>query len=152
MNSSASFIPATSNPNDMSQPLYGATMGQAVTRFFKRYAQFSGRSSRSEYWWLTLALFIASVVYGIILGIFSAGAYDANTGTYSGGVIFVGVIGVIVMLALLVPSIALTVRRLHDVNLSGWLYLLVLIPSVGSLIIFIFTLLGSKPEGARFDS
>ena len=54
-------------------------------------------------------------------------------------------------LAVIIPSIALTVRRLHDANFSGWLYLLHLIPSLGSLIVFILTLLPSKPEGARFD-
>ena len=49
------------------------------------------------------------------------------------------------------PSLALTVRRLHDVNMSGWMVLLGLIPFVGGLIVLIFTLLPSKPEGQRFD-
>ena len=54
-------------------------------------------------------------------------------------------------LAVIVPSLALTVRRLHDANFSGWMYLLVLIPFVGGIILLVFTLLDSKPEGQRFD-
>ena len=55
------------------------------------------------------------------------------------------------VLAHAVPSMALAVRRLHDANLSGWFYLLSLIPFVGGLVILVLTLLPSKPEGARFD-
>ena len=49
------------------------------------------------------------------------------------------------------PSIALTVRRLHDVGYSGWLVLLGLIPSVGGLILLIFAVLPSSPAGAKYD-
>ena len=54
-------------------------------------------------------------------------------------------------LAVIVPSLALTVRRLHDSNFSGWMYLIVLIPFIGGIILLVFTLLESKPEGQRFD-
>jgi len=58
-------------PN-LSQPLYGASMGQAVVRFFKKYARFKGYASRSEHWWVALAQFVLYVVLGgIYVGIFA---------------------------------------------------------------------------------
>ena len=61
------------------------------------------------------------------------------------------VVAILIGVALLVPEIALTVRRLHDANYSGWYYLLGLVPSVGGIIILILTVSASRPEGARFD-
>ncbi|MET3176661.1 UNVERIFIED_ORG: uncharacterized membrane protein YhaH (DUF805 family) [Arthrobacter sp. UYCu721] len=52
---------------------------------------------------------------------------------------------------MIVPSLALTVRRLHDVNQSGWLILLGLIPFLGAIALLVFVLLPSNPEGQRFD-
>ena len=134
----------------LDQPLYGATLPQAVQRFFKKYATFSGRASRSEYWWVTLAFII---LYGVFGGIVGATGHLGSDGVFhvEGFGLVIAIIWVLVSLAVIVPSIALTVRRLHDGNFSGWLYLLHLIPSLGSLIVFILTLLPSKPEGARFD-
>jgi uncharacterized membrane protein YhaH (DUF805 family) len=61
------------------------------------------------------------------------------------------VITILFGLATLVPSIAISVRRLHDGNFSGWLYLLILIPILGALAIIVLMLLPSNPAGARFD-
>lgn len=92
---------------------------QAVERFFRNYATFSGRASRSEFWWPTLMTGIAETVLG------------ALTATSDIGI--VGTVQGILSFALLVPSLAVSVRRLHDINLNGaWL-----IPFVG------LTLLGS---------
>lgn len=138
----------------LSQPLYGASLVQAVKRFFAKYATFSGRASRSEYWWVAVAFLIVSVVFGGILALVLATTGEVQP---SGGVkgtgpeIAVLVIFGLLYLAVIIPSIALTVRRLHDANFSGWLYLLHLIPYLGSLIVLILTILPSKPEGARFD-
>lgn len=143
MTTSATEVP-------LSQPLYGASFGQAVSRFFTKYATFSGRASRSEFWWVTLAFFI---LYGILGGILGATGSIHPDGTFhvEGLGLVVAIIWVLISLAVIIPNIALTVRRLHDGNFSGWLYLLHLIPSLGSLIVFILTLLPSKPEGVRFD-
>jgi uncharacterized membrane protein YhaH (DUF805 family) len=65
--------------------------------------------------------------------------------------IFAG-IGTLFFLAILVPSIAVTVRRLHDANLSGAFYFLGFVPSVGGIILLVLALLESRPEGARFDA
>jgi len=58
---------------------------------------------------------------------------------------------VLFYLAILVPTIALSVRRLHDVGYTGWLVLLALIPSVGGLILLVFAVLPSSPAGAKYD-
>ena len=139
----------------LSQPLYGASLVQAVKRFFAKYATFSGRASRSEYWWVAVAFLIVSVVFGGILALVLATTGEVQPG---GGVkgtgpeIAVLVIFGLLYLAVIIPSISVTVRRLHDANFSGWLYLLHLIPYLGSLIVLILTILPSRPEGVRFDA
>ncbi|PPL19345.1 DUF805 domain-containing protein [Microterricola pindariensis] len=136
-------------------PLYGASFGEAFSRFWKKYATFSGRASRSEYWYWALANgLVLLVLFGATLALgLPTSTVDPATGTSTPGVI--AVIGLVLIgawtLATVIPGLALTVRRLHDINFSGWMWFLNLIPSIGSLIIFIFTVLPSDPRGARFD-
>ncbi|MFE4543369.1 DUF805 domain-containing protein [Arthrobacter sp. NPDC056727] len=135
-------------------PYYGAPFPVAVRRFFKKYATFTGRASRSEYWWWVLV----AVVVGIIINIISAaggapGATVTADGTPvpgPGGVVGL-ILAIIWGLATIVPSLALTARRLHDVNLSGWFVLLGLVPFLGAIALLVLTVLPSKPEGQRFD-
>ena len=137
----------------LSQPLYGATLPQAVNRFFKKYATFTGRASRSEYWWVVLALFIVeAVLYGLALGVgFATGTPNADGSVTFGGAGFIFLAAfVIFSLAILVPGIAVTVRRLHDGNYSGAFYLFSLIGL--SIVVLILTALPSNPEGARYDA
>lgn len=137
----------------LSQPLYGASFGQAVKRYFAKYATFSGRASRSEYWWVYLFVSLVHIVFAIILTIVLVSTGEATESGIrgTGPEIAVFVVWGLVVLALIIPTIAITVRRLHDANLSGWLYLLNLLPSVGSIIVFVLTVLPSNPLGARFD-
>lgn len=131
-------------------PYYGAPIGAAVQRFFKKYTAFTGRASRSEYWWWTLVAAIVGIVLNILLttGI----SVDSEGVPVLGAGYFVGLILAIVWgLATIVPSIALTVRRLHDGNFSGLLVLLVLVPFLGALAVLVLTLLPSNPAGQRFD-
>jgi uncharacterized membrane protein YhaH (DUF805 family) len=97
-------------------------------RPLKRYAQFSGRSSRAEFWWFTLFLMIVYVLFWIVL-FATMGATAASMNAQSPGTpalaMFgaLGVFGIVMMLfwlALLVPIIAVQVRRLHDSDRSGW--------------------------------
>ncbi len=140
----------------LSQPLYGATIGQAVRRFFKKYATFSGRASRSEFWWWALvSVVVATVLYVISLLLGGAGTtVDPATGQaafgpgYTVGVVLSGIWA----LATLVPWLALSWRRFHDTNRSGAFYFLMLIPFVGSLIVLVMLALPSDPAGARFDA
>lgn len=94
-------------------------------KFLRNYANFSGRARRKEFWYSTFAQFIFSII-AIIL--------DA--------VIF----GSLVMLGLFIPSLAVTVRRLHDTSRSGWWFLISLIPLIGSIILLVFLATETKFE------
>ncbi|QEO14420.1 DUF805 domain-containing protein [Agromyces intestinalis] len=139
----------------LSAPLYGATFGQAIKRFFAKYATFSGRASRSEYWWWALAnAIIVAVLYVLVIVAGVAGAtVDPSTGLAAPGPLFVVAYALLALwgLAIIVPSLAITWRRLHDTNRSGAFYFLSFIPIVGGIILLVFTLLDSDPAGARFD-
>jgi uncharacterized membrane protein YhaH (DUF805 family) len=141
--------PQSSVSAPLDQPLYGASFGDAIRRFFKKYADFTGRASRSEYWWFFLFAILIAAVYEILL---------VSLGTIGNGGRGFGPIGWILIvvyiiwaLAILVPSLALSWRRLHDANLPGPFFFLGFIPFVGGIILLVFYVLPSKPEGARFD-
>lgn len=106
----------------------------AIRSVLTQYAGFSGRARRSEYWWFYLFITIANIVFGCLSGVAEAAVF----------------IGLIVSLALLLPTIAVSVRRLHDTNRSGWFMLLGLIPIVGGIILLIFFTQDSKPGPNRF--
>jgi uncharacterized membrane protein YhaH (DUF805 family) len=135
-------------------PRPSVTMVQAVKLWLKNWKNFSGRASRSEYWWVTLASVIVMTVLGIILMVaFVAVAAATNGSDPAMGALVVVVWGVMALigLATLVPSISLGVRRLHDTNQSGWMYLVDFIPSVGGIILLVLMAQASNPAGARFD-
>ncbi|UVI35702.1 DUF805 domain-containing protein [Brevibacterium spongiae] len=148
-------------PDDLSLPLYGAKFGQAVKRFFKNYVKFSGRASRSEFWWATLfCVLIALVPYilfiiGAVMMAVSASADPYGGGAPSGGgAALMGIGGVLlglIFLATLVPSISVSWRRLHDAGFSGLFYLLTL-TSIGAIVVIVMTIMPPKPEGQRYDN
>ena len=135
----------------LDKPYYGISFGGAMKRFFAKYATFSGRASRSEYWWvmLGLTLFILGWLVLTLLVVTVTGGWDEPDPPASLW-LMLGLLGLL-WLGVVVPSIAIQVRRLHDANLSGWFWLMNLIPYAGGIIMLVFMLLGSKPEGARFD-
>ena len=105
------------------------------------YANFNGRARRKEYWMFTLFFLLFALLAGFVIGILSAVGETAA--------MIAIILAVIWYLAHLVPSLAVTVRRLHDTGKSGWFYLLALIPYIGGLIIFIFTVIdGDKGDNA----
>jgi uncharacterized membrane protein YhaH (DUF805 family) len=133
-------------------PYYGAPFAVAVKRFFKKYATFSGRASRSEYWWWTLVSVGISIILNVIVTAGTSTSTSLGSTPQYGPVAILGLILVLISsLALIVPSLALTVRRLHDSNKSGWMILLGLIPFVGGIILLVFMVLGPDPAGQRFD-
>ncbi|MDQ0617036.1 DUF805 domain-containing protein [Arthrobacter globiformis] len=133
-------------------PYYGAPFPVAVRRFFKKYATFSGRASRSEYWWWVLVAAVVGIIINIITAAGGATVAADGTAVPGPGATIGLILAVIWGLATIVPSLALTARRLHDVNLSGWLVLLVLVPFLGAIALLVLTILPSKPEGQRFDT
>jgi uncharacterized membrane protein YhaH (DUF805 family) len=104
------------------------------------YATFSGRSRRREYW--LFALFNVIVIIGLMVvdGLIGTLAADGSIGLLSG----------IYVLGVIIPSIAVGVRRLHDIGRSGWWLLINLIPVIGGLVIFIFSILDSQPETNKY--
>ena len=97
---------------------------EAVKRVFQHYADFKGRARRSEYWWFTLFNIIVSSILSAIVPDFAW----------------------IWSLVVLVPGIAVVVRRLHDVGKRGWFYLWILVPLAGYIIMLIQLLKDSAPD------
>lgn len=105
-----------------------------------KYATFGGRARRKEYWFFLLVnvlVSIALVMVDVVLGTF-----EEVTGT--------GLVGKLYALAVLLPSLAVTVRRLHDTDRSGWWVLIGLVPLLGAVVLLVFTLLDSQPGSNRF--
>lgn len=110
----------------------------------KRYAQFSGRASRSEFWWFQLFIVIVSIPLYIVS--FYAG-YSGSQGL----ILASSGLSLAMWLAFALPSIAATIRRLHDTDRSGWWLLLAMVPFAG-LVLLVFLLLPSTPGGNRFGA
>ena len=128
-------IAASATPaQDRSLP--GADFGQAFTRFWKRGLDFRGRSSRSEFWYSQLAI----LLIGIALAIVETFAWPASDQA----------IDQIFGLITLIPSVSVSVRRLHDIGKSGWHYLLIFIPLIGAIILLVFFCRKSDERPNRF--
>jgi uncharacterized membrane protein YhaH (DUF805 family) len=110
---------------------------------WKKYAQFSGRARRKEYWYFQLFQSIA--VFLLIIPLFVMMALSSRNSPVSN---FVGLLTIplwVFSLAAILPSLAILVRRLHDTGRSGWWYFIAFVPFVGAIILLIFTLLDSEP-------
>jgi len=95
----------------------------------ERYAKFDGRAGRGEFWWFALANFLVYLLLVILMQV-------------SG---FFFVLYLVYVLALIVPTLAVAVRRLHDTNKSGWFLLMGLIPLVGAIILLVFYIQEGTP-------
>ena len=105
------------------------SFGQSITTVFRKYAEFTGRASRSEYWWWFLFSLIVSLATGAI--------WDGLSVAWS--------------LAILLPSLAVAVRRLRDAGYHwGWLFLL-LVPLVGAIIVIVFLAQPSKVQESESE-
>lgn len=105
-----------------------------MTLPLKRYADFSGRSRRKEYWMFVLFQIIVLVGVAVVGGVL--GAFDGEGSTL--GTVFIGAIALIYLLGFFIPTLAVQVRRMHDQDKTGWLILLGFIPYVGGLIMLVF--------------
>jgi len=115
----------------------------------KRYADFAGRSRRKEYWMFSLGLAIVYAILGTLLVV--GGGFARNPGDPPSGLtLLVFALFGITVLGILVPSIAVQVRRFHDQDKSGWFVLLGFIPYVGGLIVLVFMCLPGTPGPNRF--
>lgn len=99
--------------------------GESISTCFSKYAEFDGRASRSEFWWWTLFVVLASIASGII--------GEAVSALFSLGTIL--------------PGLAVGARRLHDTDRSGWLQLLWFIPVIGWIVLIVW--LAQEGKGAN---
>lgn len=106
---------------------------EAVRTVLSKYATFSGRARRAEYWWFTLFALIVYVLAALV---------DSASGSQ--------VATIVAIVALILPSIAVAVRRLHDTGRSGWWYLISLVPLAGGIVLLVFTLQDSEPGANQY--
>jgi uncharacterized membrane protein YhaH (DUF805 family) len=104
------------------------SFGEAVSDGFSKYATFSGRSSRSAYWWWILFYVLVFIAASILDGAINTPA-----------------ISILVWLGFFLPNLAVLVRRLHDTDHSGWWVLIGLIPLIGAIVLIVFACLDSGP-------
>lgn len=100
----------------------------------KRYAVFSGRAARTEFWMFALFNLIASVILTLVDSVLGVGALLSSL--YS--------------LAILLPSLGVGIRRLHDTGRSGWWYFIALIPLVGIIVLLVFWIHDSQPGDNQY--
>ena len=112
------------------------TFGESIKTCFSKYVTFSGRAQRSEFWWWTLFTWVTSMVLSgvdsVLFGTVTTydGGFEASTNT--------PILSGFFSLAILLPSISVAVRRLHDTDRSGWWYWIVLIPLIGIIVLIVF--------------
>ena len=114
---------------------YGDREGQELImewylKVLRQYADFTGRARRKEYWMFTLVSFVIAVVLGILDGMLGL---DSNLGGFN-----FGLLGDLYSLAVLLPTLAVGARRLHDTGRSGWWLLIGIIPLIGWIILIVF--------------
>lgn len=122
------------------------TMAEAVKTVLGKYATFSGRAARPEYWWWVLATIILITVLSLIDGAIIAPMMGFEA-FHKDAVEPLSGIG---SLAILLPQLAVGVRRLHDIDRSGWWLLLGLIPIVGTLVLLYFLVQPGTVGSNRF--
>ena len=108
----------------------------AVSLFFKKYANFSGRASRSMYWWVILFMFIIYLICILIM--------------YSFNETFGYLLNAIAGLIFIVPYLALSVRRMHDIGKGGGWIFISLVPLIGGIWYLVLCLTASEPYDNRF--
>ena len=102
---------------------------EAIQTCLQKYATFDGRARRSEYWYWTLASGLAN---GLI------GALFSNEGSLN-------LFGILLSLALFIPSLSVLIRRMHDIGKSGWAILIALVPLVGAVLLLVWECTDSQP-------
>jgi uncharacterized membrane protein YhaH (DUF805 family) len=102
----------------------------------KKYAVFNGRARRKEYWMFFLFNIIITLVLGVVEGLVGSP----------------GVVGMVYTLAVLIPGIAVSIRRLHDTDRSGWWLLIGLIPIIGAIVLIVFMVQDSTSGENQYGS
>lgn len=122
---------------------------ESMIRPIRRYADFRGRSRRSEYWLFALFVFLVQCAAYLLIGL-AGGSWDPDASDISPVGLIVELALGLFMIFLIVPSLAVAFRRLHDINRSAWWLLIALIPVFGGIVLFIFNVLDGTPGDNRF--
>ncbi|MFY1617629.1 DUF805 domain-containing protein [Micromonospora sp. WMMD736] len=117
------------------------SFGTAVKSVLSQYVGFAGRARRSEYWWFALFTVLVSIVASVLDNALGLNFVDGSSN---------GFIGLVVSLALLLPTLAVAVRRLHDTDKTGWWLLIGLVPIVGAIVLIVFFVQDGTPGANRF--
>lgn len=112
-------------------------------KVLKNYAAFGSRTRRSEFWYFTLANVLVSIGLQIITAILRG--IVGPVGAIVGGLVLV-----LFYLAILVPSISVAIRRLHDTGRSGWWILIALVPFIGGIALIVFYAMDSQPSANKW--
>ncbi|MBE1514404.1 DUF805 domain-containing protein [Nesterenkonia halotolerans] len=160
----------STTPNEADSPKSRPVGPQAsIGSFFKNYAQFKGYSTRGEFWWPWLILFLTHLALGVVTAVIVGTAFPddvvtessnpAGSAQFSYQIWFEGTAGTIVTIAAILhfliwaatisPLLAVTWRRFHDTGLPGPIFFLWFIPVIGWIIVLILLARGSKPEKRR---
>ena len=109
---------------------------------FRKYATFSGRARRAEYWWFQLFLIVVESLIVVLGGGLSRPEGEPN--------VLFSVILALFVLGVFLPALAVTFRRLHDTNRSAWWLLLGLLPILGALVLLVFMVLDGTPGPNKY--
>ena len=120
------------------------TFTESISTVLSKYATFSGRATRPEYWWWVLFMVILSAITRLLDGFLIGPLLGFGVGDSDAG----QPLSLLVMLALLLPGLGVAVRRLHDIGRSGWWILIGLIPIVGFLVLIYWNIQPSE-EGTN---
>ena len=115
------------------------TFSEAFPMVMKKFATFSGRASRPEFWYFWLTCFLVNFIFNMIVQLVGQESAVSN---------IVAIVQGLFSLAVIIPYIAVAVRRLHDTNRTGWWCLLLLVPVIGWIILLIF-LAGAPTPGTN---
>jgi uncharacterized membrane protein YhaH (DUF805 family) len=143
----APAAPAYAGPGHAAAPQVGFV--EAIKLGFAKYGTFAGRATRAEYWWwylFTMVLFVPLYLIALIMTAVSVESGSGQSSSAGSGVSLVlFLVLFVVALALLVPTISVLVRRLHDTDRSGWWYWISVVPFVGGIILIVLLVLESTP-------
>jgi uncharacterized membrane protein YhaH (DUF805 family) len=123
------------------------SFGEAVRSVFAKYATFDGRATRSEYWWFQLFnVLVVLAAYAVIVAIVLTGRNSVTIAVAA----IAGFGLLIYVLGTFIPNLAVTVRRLHDTNKSGWWLLIGFVPYIGAIVLLVFLVLPSDRDVNNF--
>jgi len=132
----------TKNHQDLAYNNFAGEENYSILEWFQKglrnYTNFSGRARRKEYWYF----YLVQLVLTIIAMILDAVIFDSGTGLFY----------ILVALGLFLPSLAVTVRRLHDTSRSGWWILIGIVPLIGAILLIIWLATDTKPEMNRWGA